>query len=413
MNTSMGTNKSQADTVYRFTTSPPLSLYIHLPWCIRKCPYCDFNSHEISKEKFPEKRYIEALLRDVESVKSASSNRTISSIFIGGGTPSLFSSDSINSLLTETGNRLKFAEDIEITLEANPGTVDVDHFPGYREAGVNRISIGIQSFNDENLKRLGRIHDSSQARQALAAARTAGFERVNLDLMYGLPGQDRLQALDDLKCALDYCTAHISWYQLTIEPNTMFYKYRPVLPEDDDIWSMQESGQNLLSNAGYLNYEISAYGKPGHECRHNLNYWNFGDYLGIGAGAHSKITDIEHGVIQRQVRHRSPQRYIELAGSKAVISDEKCLDERDLILEFMMNALRLHDGVNLATFEERTGLSSAVIEPYLVLAIQRGWLVRSSEAIQPTHQGQIFLNDLLQCFMPEDEKVPYMPAVNP
>jgi oxygen-independent coproporphyrinogen-3 oxidase len=404
MNNSVLSQKSQPTSIFSFKVAPPLSLYIHLPWCIRKCPYCDFNSHELSNGSLPEARYIEALLRDVEAARPAISDRGISSIFIGGGTPSLFSPDSVSLLLAEIRHRLEFSEDIEITLEANPGAVDTDHFFGYRDAGVNRLSLGIQSFNDNMLKRLGRIHDAASAQNAVSAAIDVDFDRVNLDLMYGLPGQRSNEAMDDLKRAIEYSTGHISWYQLTIEPNTVFYTHRPELPGDDDIWTMQDEGQALLKDAGYLNYEISAHGLPGHECRHNLNYWSFGDYLGIGAGAHSKYTDIECGVIVRQARHRIPDRYIDLAGNKDVITDEKYLDESDVILEFMMNALRLRDGFKLPLFEERTGLSASVIETPLAMAVDRGWLQWTADHIQASHKGQIFLNDLLQCFMADNDK---------
>jgi putative oxygen-independent coproporphyrinogen III oxidase len=384
-----------------FHENPPLSLYVHLPWCVRKCPYCDFNSHESGHNALKEKAYVEALIRDLETELPGIWGRRINTVFIGGGTPSLFSTKAIAGLLAELRARLNFYPDTEITLEANPGTAEAGKFTAFRKTGINRLSLGVQSFENEKLKRLGRIHDAEEARAAIRMAKSAGFEEINIDLMFGLPGQTVAQALSDLLTAIDHEPQHISWYQLTIEPNTVFYSRPPQLPEDDLIWEMQEHGQALLKEHGYLQYEISAYAKTKHQCLHNLNYWQFGDYLGIGAGAHGKLTDVTAGKVTRKAKHRIPDRFIELAGTEAVIGDKKILRRDDLTLEFMMNVLRLNDGVHPSLFMQRTGLPLAVIQSRLEAAEAQGLIEWNLQTLRPTAKGRRYLNDLLQIFMPE------------
>jgi oxygen-independent coproporphyrinogen-3 oxidase len=384
-----------------FHENPPLSLYVHLPWCVRKCPYCDFNSHESGRNRLKEKAYVEALVHDLESELPTIWGRRINTVFIGGGTPSLFSTEAIAGLLAELRARLNFYPDIEITMEANPGTAEAEKFTAFRKAGINRLSIGVQSFENEKLERLGRIHDADEARAAIRMAKSAGFEEINIDLMFGLPGQTVAQALADLQTAIDHEPQHISWYQLAIEPNTVFYSRPPVLPDDDLIWEMQERGQQLLAQQGYRQYEISAYAKARHQCLHNLNYWQFGDYLGIGAGAHGKLTDVTAGKVTRKAKHRIPDRFIELAGTAAVIGDKKILSRDDLTLEFMMNVLRLNDGVHPSLFMQRTGLPLAAIQSRLEAAEAQGLIEWNLQTLRPTAKGRRYLNDLLQLFMPE------------
>jgi oxygen-independent coproporphyrinogen-3 oxidase len=375
---------------------PPLSLYIHVPWCVRKCPYCDFNSHA-APEQLPEDAYVQALLDDLDSELPLIQGRPLQSIFIGGGTPSLFSAQAIGQILQGVSARTPFADDIEITLEANPGTFELARFEGFRNAGVNRLSIGVQSFNAEHLQRLGRIHNPVEA---LAAARAAVeiFPRVNLDLMHGLPEQTPAEAMDDLQQALEINPGHLSWYQLTIEPNTEFHARPPSLPLDEALWDIQEQGQALLEKTGYRQYEISAYARPGQQARHNLNYWQFGDYIGIGAGAHGKLSRYEGGqlIIERRHKLRQPKGYFDpalrLAGQEVIAADERAF-------EFMLNALRLTDGVRAELFRERTGLSLEHIEPLLQQARQRGLLVEAPSRLAPTLQGRLFLNDLLELFL--------------
>ncbi|SEA70572.1 radical SAM family heme chaperone HemW [Marinobacterium iners] len=375
---------------------PPLSLYVHIPWCVRKCPYCDFNSHA-APEQLPEDAYVQALLDDLDSELPLIQRRPLQSIFIGGGTPSLFSAQAIGQILQGVAARIPFADDIEITLEANPGTFELARFEGFRNAGVNRLSIGVQSFNAEHLQRLGRIHNPVEA---LAAARAAVeiFPRVNLDLMHGLPEQTPAEAMDDLQQALEINPGHLSWYQLTIEPNTEFHARPPSLPLDEALWDIQEQGQALLEKTGYRQYEISAYARPGQQARHNLNYWQFGDYIGIGAGAHGKLSRYEGGqlIIERRHKLRQPKGYFDpalrLAGQEVITADE-------LAFEFMLNALRLTDGVSAELFRERTGLSLEHIEPLLQQARQRGLLVEAPNRLAPTLQGRLFLNDLLELFL--------------
>ena len=389
----------------QFTSPPPLSLYIHLPWCIKKCPYCDFNSHESGSGGIDEDGYIDSLIRDFESSLSLIHDREIVSIFIGGGTPSLFTARKLERLLTTIDQKMGLNAGIEITLEANPGAVDNERLAGYRQIGINRLSIGIQSFNTDHLKSIGRIHDGDQALNAIQVAKLAGFEQINLDLMYGLPGQQLEHALQDLKTAITQDSVHLSWYQLTLEPNTLFYKKPPVLPSDEKIWEIQDKGKALLIEAGFENYEISAYARDAMYCQHNLNYWRFGDYLGIGAGAHSKITDTSNNVISRYTRHKMPDRYMQLAGKNNVITGNWKLSIEDTILEFMMNSLRLSGGFSTRLFQDRTGLSINCLELQLEKAKQCGWLDITDKKIIPTSKGLTFLNDLLQCFMPQSSSV--------
>lgn len=370
--------------------SMPLSLYVHIPWCVRKCPYCDFNSHE-SAGKLPEGDYVGALLRDLESdLLDFSPSRELQSIFFGGGTPSLFSPEAIDTLLTGIGARCPVSASAEITLEANPGTVTaaVDRFSGLLDAGVSRLSLGVQSFNDESLRALGRIHDANEALMAYESARRAGFENINVDLMHGLPGQDLKGALGDLELAISLAPNHISWYQLTIEPNTIFHKRPPRLPDDDTLWEIYERGMQLLESRGYRRYEVSAFAGEGLRSAHNLNYWQFGDYLGIGAGAHGKLTRVD-GVV-RTVKTRSPLDY--LAHQRRMT---EAVDPQQLPLEFMMNALRLCDGFPLDLFEERTGLGRTTLDGFLRVASAKSLIEVSGGRVRPTDRGTRFLNDLL------------------
>lgn len=376
---------------------PPLSLYIHIPWCIRKCPYCDFNSHEI-QGTFPETDYVKALLTDIEHDLQHVHDRTISSIFIGGGTPGLFSAASFDTLFTSLRQYLSFSEDIEISLEVNPGAIEAEKFNEFLAVGINRLSIGVQSFNDDMLEKLGRIHDHRAAIKAAEAAHYAGFKQFNLDLMFGLPGQTLDLALKDLEYATSLEPGHISWYQLTLEPNTLFYQQPPALPGDDVIWQFQEQGQDYLAERGYLQYEISAYGHN-HQCRHNNHYWEFGDYLGIGAGAHSKLSNLAISQVLRQQRQRHPAEYIKLSGQRDVISSQRVLLPADLILEFMMNVLRLNKGVHVDQFQARTGLNIDSIQGALDEAIDKELLSPEPSHIRPTARGHQYLNDLLQLFM--------------
>lgn len=379
---------------------PPLSLYIHLPWCVRKCPYCDFNSHAL-RDQLPEQAYVDALIRDLELEAERAGRRPIETIFIGGGTPSLFSAAAIDRLLTAVRAALPVRTDAEITLEANPGTVEQERFAGFREAGVNRLSIGIQSFNDDSLRRLGRIHGREEALRAVAVARHAGFENMNLDLMYGLPDQTVGGALADLQQAIDLAPNHISHYQLTLEPNTLFHARPPELPADDDIYAMQQESQALLAESGFRQYEVSAYAQPDSEARHNLNYWLFGDYLAIGAGAHGKLTDCDSREVRRYAKPRHPRDYQLHAGTPRSFCDERILDRGDRILEFAMNALRLIDGFDIAMCEDRTALDWTAFEPMARKAAEQGWLKIADNRARPTETGLLYLNELLQLFMPE------------
>ncbi len=375
---------------------PPLSLYIHVPWCVRKCPYCDFNSHQ-REGALPEADYVQALLEDLRGDAHYAQGRKLQTIFIGGGTPSLFSAAAYERLLTECDKLIPFAADIEITLEANPGTAEQQKFIGFRAAGINRLSIGVQSFDAARLQQLGRIHDGNEALRAADFARKAGFDNFNLDLMFGLPDQDTAQALRDLQTAIACAPTHISWYQLTIEPNTEFFSRPPVLPQDDAIAEMQDAGMALLEQHGYARYEISAYSQRGRQARHNLNYWEFGDYLGIGAGAHGKVTRPDEGQVLRTRKTRMPAHYLD--PSLAFTAETKAIPQDEFPLEFMLNALRLSAGVPTHSFTERTGLPLASIEPALASLRQRGLLSADAARIQPTPTGLQFLNDLLLAFM--------------
>ncbi|WP_422409917.1 MULTISPECIES: radical SAM family heme chaperone HemW [unclassified Endozoicomonas] len=373
---------------------PPLSLYVHIPWCVKKCPYCDFNSHALS-DGIPEEAYVNALLEDFDSEVSSLQGRALHTIFFGGGTPSLMSAKGFDRFLSELEKRIRFSPGIEITMEANPGTYEHDRFKDYRKAGINRLSLGVQSFQDEKLKALGRIHSSEEARKAIESLRGMGFDNFNIDLMHGLPGQSIQDGLSDLEKAVALEPTHISWYQLTIEPNTVFYSKTPILPEDDTLWSIQEEGWDLLAEAGYQQYEISAYSRPGKQAKHNLNYWQFGDYIGIGAGAHGKITQRETGRIYRNWKTRMPSDY--LAMDKPFEAGSRILGRDDLPIEFMMNVLRLNQGVDHSLFVQRTGMALSDIDVQCQLAIEKGLL--EQDRLQPTKQGRLFLNDLLALFM--------------
>ncbi len=384
--------------MFHFSALPPLSLYIHFPWCVRKCPYCDFNSHALRGE-IPEAQYIDALLTDLEQDLPRIWGRPVRSIFLGGGTPSLFSPEAIERLLAGIRARVVLLPEAEVTLEANPGTVETERFRGYRAAGVNRLSIGIQSFQPEQLKKLGRIHGRDEALAAAQAARAAGFDNFNLDLMFGLPQQTPDEALADLRTALTLKPAHLSVYQLTLEPNTLFHAQPPALPDDDVIAAMQDALQAELADAGFAQYEVSAYARAGRRCRHNLNYWQFGDYLGIGAGAHAKITDAQG--ITRLWKVKQPREFLEAAGTPAALGGEQRLGTDDAVFEFMLNALRLTDGFSPALFAERAGLPLAALEPALAQATARDLIARNVDAIRTTPLGQRFLNDVIALFLSE------------
>jgi oxygen-independent coproporphyrinogen-3 oxidase len=375
---------------------PPLSLYVHFPWCVEKCPYCDFNSHP-ARQPPDQTVYVDALLADLDQDLSLAADRPLASIFMGGGTPSLFDPAQIARLLDGIAGRLSLADDLEVTLEANPGTLEAGRFAGYRAAGVNRLSIGVQSLSSDKLKALGRIHGPGEAVSAAEAAREAGFRSFNLDLMFGLPKQTLAEALDDLRQALELQPPHLSWYQLTLEPNTAFAHRPPPLPDDDLLWDMQEAGQALLAEAGLRQYEISAYAREGHRCRHNLNYWSFGDYLGIGAGAHGKLT-LPDGSVLRRWKQRHPQAYLAAVGQTGVVSGERVLTAEDLPIEFMMNALRLNEGVAAELYPQRTGLSLEGLASVLEVARDRGLLQADPGRLAPTDLGRRFLNDLLAMF---------------
>jgi putative oxygen-independent coproporphyrinogen III oxidase len=374
---------------------PPLSLYVHFPWCVRKCPYCDFNSHE-AKDGFPEEEYLAALRSDLEGALPLIWGRKIYTIFIGGGTPSLMSAGGLDRLLSDIRTLLPLDGAVEITMEANPGTFEADKFKSYRASGVNRLSIGIQSFNARHLQALGRIHDGNEARKAVEIAH-ANFDNFNLDLMYALPSQTLEEARQDVATAIGFAPPHLSLYHLTLEPNTYFAKYPPVVPDDDSSAEMQDMIQQQTGEAGYQHYEVSAYAQAGRQARHNLNYWQFGDYLGIGAGAHSKIS-FPHRIV-RQMRYKQPKAYLEHAATGRPIQDEFELGRGDLGFEFMLNALRLNNGVEVNLFAERTGLTLNAIEKALNAAEAKGLLYRDHKIIRPTELGQRFLNDLQQIFL--------------
>ena len=385
---------------------PPLSVYVHLPWCLKKCPYCDFNSHEWSQggaDSLPEQRYLEALCADIESALPMIWGRSVHSIFIGGGTPSLFSPAAIERLLSDLRARLRLEADCEITLEANPGTFEKDRFRAFRAAGVTRLSVGVQSFNDAHLQALGRVHNRAQAIAALEEAASA-FDTFNLDLMYALPGQTLSQLDLDLDTALSLAPPHLSVYHLTIEPNTVFAKFPPKVPEDDEAYAMLDRITERTAAAGLQRYEVSAYAQPNHRCWHNLNYWQFGDYLGVGAGAHSKLS-FAHRVL-RQVRNRDPRLYmdhaLDTARSERALAQSTEVARSELPFEFMLNALRLRHGFSLADFTERTGLPLTAIQAALAEAEAKGWVTRDFQRVVPTERGFDFLSDLQSLFLPVD-----------
>ena len=382
--------------VLQLAALPPLSLYVHLPWCLRKCPYCDFNSHAMATQDVPQQRYLDAVIADLEAALPLIWGRSIHSIFIGGGTPSLFSPASIDRLLADIRARLRLTPDCEISMEANPGTFERDRFSAYRSAGVTRLSIGVQSFNDAHLRALGRVHDAAQARAAVAEAAQA-FDTFNLDMMYALPGQTLAQAAHDIRTALEFAPPHVSIYHLTIEPNTYFAKFPPQVPEDDTAYAMLDGITEHTAAAGLGRYEVSAYARDAHRCKHNLNYWQFGDYLGLGAGAHGKLS-FAHRVV-RQVRFRDPLRYMAQALAGNALAQEEEVGRSELPFEFMLNALRLRHGFGLRDFTERTGLALSAIAPALQEAERKGLIERDLHRVRPTERGFDFLSDLQALFL--------------
>ncbi|WP_154181319.1 radical SAM family heme chaperone HemW [Vibrio furnissii] len=388
-------------------TPPALSLYVHIPWCVQKCPYCDFNSHAL-KADIPETEYIDALLEDldtdIERYQLTGDPRLLHSIFIGGGTPSLISPDGIGRLLRGIEARIAFKPDIEITMEANPGTIEAERFAGYRQVGVTRISIGVQSFEPEKLTRLGRIHGRDEAVKAAQLSHQIGLNSFNLDLMHGLPDQTLEQALADLESAIELAPPHLSWYQLTIEPNTLFYFKPPTLPDDDALWDIFELGHQKLTAAGYVQYEISGYSKPGYQCQHNLNYWRFGDYLGIGCGSHGKLSFAD-GRIVRTTKVKHPRGYLAAYQNlaKPYLDSEQLVADVDRPFEFFMNRFRLIEPCPKADFSATTGLPISVIQPTLDWAIEQEFLSETETHWQITEKGKLFLNDLLEAFMADDE----------
>ncbi|MFA1563175.1 radical SAM family heme chaperone HemW [Aliivibrio fischeri] len=382
---------------------PPLSLYIHIPWCIQKCPYCDFNSHAL-KAEIPEAQYISALIDDLDTdlarYDMQSEPRKLHSIFIGGGTPSLITAPEIKRLLSEVEKRLPFADDIEITMEANPGTVEAGRFVEYRQAGVNRISIGVQSFQQEKLEKLGRIHGKDEAIRAAHLAHEAQLNSFNLDLMHGLPNQSIEDALSDLQQAIALNPPHLSWYQLTIEPNTVFYYKPPTLPDDDDLWDIFEQGHQMLAKAGYVQYEISGYSKVGYQCRHNLNYWRFGDYLGIGCGAHGKLSFAD-GRIVRTTKIKHPRGFLDL--TKPYLIDEQEVMDHDRPFEFFMNRFRLLEACPKQDFIDKTGLGFETIQETIDWAKEKKYLEETETHWQITEHGKLFLNDMLEAFMGDED----------
>ncbi len=383
------------------TALPPLSLYIHIPWCVRKCPYCDFNSHE-GKGEIPERQYIDALISDLDYTLPKIWGRRVYSIFFGGGTPSLFSAAGIDEILAAVRARISLDSDAEITLEANPGTFEAEKFRGFRDAGINRLSIGIQSFSEAHLHALGRIHNGEEAHRAIEIAQ-ANFDNINLDLMFALPRQSLAECERDIDTALSFATNHLSIYHLTLEPNTLFHRFPPPLPDDDLAADMQDMVRQKLGAAGYINYETSAYAKPTRDSdnrsRHNLNYWRFGDYIGIGAGAHGKISFPDR--ITREARYKQPQAFMERAALGDAIQESKTISAAELPFEFMLNALRLTEGFTLAMFVERTGLPVTAISSMLDAAEAKGLIARDHLSVKPTERGRLFLNDLLEMFLPK------------
>ncbi|HEY4126665.1 MAG TPA: radical SAM family heme chaperone HemW [Gammaproteobacteria bacterium] len=379
---------------------PPLALYIHIPWCVKKCPYCDFNSHGL-KGALPERVYVDALLKDLDQDLPRVQGRSLSTIFFGGGTPSLFSAEAIDRILEGVRARLPLTTDAEVTLEANPGTVEQGRFAGYKSAGVTRLSIGVQSFDAKKLDVLGRIHSSHEAKHAAEQAHAAGLSNFNLDLMYALPKQDLPEALADLEQAVALQPAHISHYQLTLEPNTLFAAHPPLLPEDESVWTMQEACQAFLADQGYAQYEISAYAQPGRQARHNLNYWRFGDYLGIGAGAHGKLTDAS-GAVTRLWKLKHPDAYLESAGTPKSYGGVSQVATSELPFEFMLNRLRLVEGFTAGDFEAATGLSMVQVTEPMQRALELGLLETTIDGWKVSSRGHNYLNDLQSLFLPKD-----------
>ena len=382
---------------FSFQNNIPLSLYVHIPWCVKKCPYCDFNSHE-KNHTFDEQAYIDALLLDLENEYKICRQRELGSIFFGGGTPSLFSAESIQKIIARARQLFK-ADAIEITLEANPGTLEREKFDAFHNAGINRLSIGVQSFNDVHLNELGRIHDKQQAFDAIETAKAVGFNNINLDLMFGLPQQTTKQAVNDITIACDFDVPHISHYQLTIEENTCFHKYQPVLPVSDAIWQMQTHCQKLLAEKNYQQYEVSAYARTGKQCKHNRNYWLFGDYIGIGAGAHGKLTEQidETGAVRivRRWKYRQPRQYIQQTADGNALSGQQVLAQQDIIFEFLLNALRLKTGCDIATFEQRTGKTYRQLREALI-NVDTGLLAVDKNRVAASDKGFLFLNTVLE-----------------
>ena len=387
----------------QLTALPPLSLYVHLPWCLRKCPYCDFNSHEMRLAEMPEQRYVNALMADLEAALPLVWGRTVHSIFFGGGTPSLFSPEALDGLLGGIRARLPIEAGCEVTMEANPATFEKDRFRDYRAAGVTRLSVGVQSFNDDFLRALGRVHDSAQAIAAVEEAAQV-FDTFNLDIMYALPGQTLKDLKKDMTIALALESPHVSIYHLTIEPNTYFAKFPPQIPEDESAYEMLDQITEMTGAAGLQRYEVSAYARQGHRCRHNLNYWQFGDYLGLGAGAHSKLS-FAHRIV-RQARLREPMLYMEKALAGHCLAHEAQVSRADLPFEFMLNALRLKEGFSLQHFSDRTGLPISTIEPGLQEAESKGWIERDLVNVKPSVRGFDFLNDLQSVFLPAATEAP-------
>ncbi len=376
---------------------PPLFLYVHTPWCESKCPYCDFNSYAAGPEP-PEARYVRTLLADLECDLCYLRGREVAGVFIGGGTPSLFSVEAISSLLESVRARVTLRDDAEITLEANPGSADREKFAGFRKAGVNRLSLGVQSFNDDVLRRLGRVHGAREATAAFEAARAAGFDNVNLDLMFALPGQTFAQGVADVEQATSLAPEHVSYYQLTLEPNTPFYARPPELPDDESAWRLETRGRLLLRDAGYLRYEVSAYARPGYRCRHNLNYWEFGDYLGIGSGAHAKLT-LANGDVVRLEKHRNPNRYLGAYGKREFCARRRRVAGDEVAFEFVLNALRLTSGFKESAFAARTGIDVQSLEPRLTELEHRCLLERTGGVVRATDLGMRFLNDVQSAFL--------------
>jgi len=383
------------------TGLPPLALYVHLPWCVRKCPYCDFNSHQ-APEQIPAEDYAAALLADLETELADVWGRPVHSIFFGGGTPSLFNANWFSGLLSEFRSRLCLAPDIEITLEANPGTVEYDSFSAYREAGINRVSLGVQSFNDNLLQRIGRIHGRAEIDRAIDSIHSSGLYNFNIDLMFALPGQSEAEALSDMRLAIACAPGHISHYQLTLEPNTAFYANPPELPSADSAWKMQDRCSRLMKDAGYGQYEISAWAKKGHRCRHNLNYWRYGDFLGIGAGAHSKITLPAQGSIRRRIRQRSPNSYMQGLQTGNFLADDRLLGKDDRVFEFFLNQLRLYEGVRKDQFTPRTGIAWSEVSGRVEEAVSTGLLKEFGGLLKPTALGWRFTNDTQALFLPAE-----------